>query len=179
MASSGCNMKGKTFNYPYLSTQNYWGFGLFPSSGILGDVGHDVSETGSLSVFLSHLKTETDPVSEKSKTPVILCVIHHHQNPLESTYSCRYTYWTSVFFYGLYSPIGPWPLIFCFMIILQTIGLLGRVISASLHRGQHKHRINTFTYQTSMPYVGFEPTIPASERVKTVYALDLSATVTG
>jgi hypothetical protein len=30
-----------------------------------------------------------------------------------------------------------------------------------------------------MFYVGFEPTIPASERVKTVHALDRSATVTG
>jgi hypothetical protein len=30
-----------------------------------------------------------------------------------------------------------------------------------------------------MPYVGFEPTIPASQRVKAVHALDRSATVTG
>jgi hypothetical protein len=30
-----------------------------------------------------------------------------------------------------------------------------------------------------MPYVGFEPTIPAFERAKTVHALDRSATVTG
>jgi hypothetical protein len=30
-----------------------------------------------------------------------------------------------------------------------------------------------------MPSVGFEPTIPASERAKTVHALDRSATVTG
>jgi hypothetical protein len=30
-----------------------------------------------------------------------------------------------------------------------------------------------------MPYVGFEPTIPASERAKTVHALARSATVTG
>jgi hypothetical protein len=30
-----------------------------------------------------------------------------------------------------------------------------------------------------MPYVGFEPTIQAAERAKTVYALDRSATVTG
>jgi hypothetical protein len=29
-----------------------------------------------------------------------------------------------------------------------------------------------------MPWVEFEPTIPASERAKTVYALDRSATVT-
>jgi hypothetical protein len=30
-----------------------------------------------------------------------------------------------------------------------------------------------------MPCVGFEPTIPASERAKTVHALDRAATVTG
>jgi hypothetical protein len=30
-----------------------------------------------------------------------------------------------------------------------------------------------------MPYVRFEPTIPAPERAKTVHALDRSATVTG
>jgi hypothetical protein len=30
-----------------------------------------------------------------------------------------------------------------------------------------------------MPWVGFEPTIPASERAKTVQALDRTATVTG
>jgi hypothetical protein len=30
-----------------------------------------------------------------------------------------------------------------------------------------------------MPYVGFEPMIPASERAKTVHASDRSATVTG
>jgi hypothetical protein len=42
-----------------------------------------------------------------------------------------------------------------------------------------KHRINAYTHQTSMPCVGFEPTIPASERAKTVHALDRSSTVTG
>jgi hypothetical protein len=46
--------------------QNYWVFGLFPSSGILGNRWHDVSETGSVCVFLSVLKTETDTVSETS-----------------------------------------------------------------------------------------------------------------
>jgi hypothetical protein len=44
-----------------------------------------------------------------------------------------------------------------------------------LHTGQHKHRINTYKYETSMPFMGFEPTIPASERAKTVHALDRSA----
>jgi hypothetical protein len=47
-----------------------------------------------------------------------------------------------------------------------------------LNTGQHKHR-KISTYQTSMPEVGFEPTITASERAKTVHALDHSATVTG
>jgi hypothetical protein len=33
--------------------------------------------------------------------------------------------------------------------------------------------------QTSMPRVGFEPTIPVFERAKTVHALDCAATVIG
>jgi hypothetical protein len=32
-------------------TQNYWVFGLFPSSGILRIRKHDISETGSVSVL--------------------------------------------------------------------------------------------------------------------------------
>jgi hypothetical protein len=85
--------------------------------------------------------------------------------------------------YGSTAPLGPWPLIFSFMIILQTAGLLGRVISSSqglyLNTGQHEHTISTYTYQISMLCVALEPTISASERAKTVHALDRSATVTG
>jgi hypothetical protein len=33
------------------NTQNYWVLGLFPSSGILQNRKHDVSETGSVSVL--------------------------------------------------------------------------------------------------------------------------------
>jgi hypothetical protein len=44
----------------------------------------------------------------------------------------------------------------------------------------HKHRqTHTHKHQTSMPWVGFELTVPDSEREKTVHALDGSATVTG
>jgi hypothetical protein len=39
-----------------------------------------------------------------------------------------------------------------------------------------KHRMNSYTHQTSMPYVRFKPMIPVSERAKTVHA---SANVTG
>jgi hypothetical protein len=42
-----------------------------------------------------------------------------------------------------------------------------------------RERTNTHKHQTAMPCVGFEPTIPASERARTVHALDRSATVTG
>jgi hypothetical protein len=93
---------------------------------------------------------------------------------------CEY----DLFFYSL-ALQPPWALAsaFSFVIILQTVGLFGRVISPShgfyLNKGQHKHRINTYTHQKSMPCVGFEPTISASERAKTVHALDRSATVTG
>jgi hypothetical protein len=48
-----------------------------------------------------------------------------------------------------------------------------------LNTGQHKYRINAYTHQTSILWVGFEPTIPASEREKTVHASDCEVTVTG
>jgi flagellar biosynthesis/type III secretory pathway ATPase len=57
----------------------------------------------------------------------------------------------------------------------HSVRLLGRVISSSqghyLTRKQNKHK------QTSMPRVGFEPTIPGLERAKTVRALDRAVTV--
>jgi FAD synthase len=58
-----------------------------------------------------------------------------------------------------------------------SVGLLGRVISPSQGRyviqTQNKHQ------QTSIPLVGFEPTIPEFERAKAVHALDRAATVIG
>jgi hypothetical protein len=51
------------------TTQNYWIFGLLPSSGILANKKYDVSETGYDSVLRClpvHLRTERDPVSETS-----------------------------------------------------------------------------------------------------------------
>jgi hypothetical protein len=75
---------------------------------------------------------------------------------------------TSEFFTGSTAPFGPCLWFFSFMIILQTVGPNWRVISSSqglyLNTRQHEHRINTYTYQTSMPCVEFEPTIPASDQ---------------
>jgi hypothetical protein len=59
------------------NTQNYWVFGLFPSSGIVGTRKHDVSETRFISVLRCgsqmswclppiHMRTKTRPVPETS-----------------------------------------------------------------------------------------------------------------
>jgi hypothetical protein len=79
----------------------------------------------------------------------------------------------------LYSPCGTWPL-FSFLILRHSVGLLGRGISPSqgcyLHREHHNQNKGK---QTSMPRVGFEPTIPAFERTERVYVLDRAVTVIG
>jgi hypothetical protein len=77
---------------------------------------------------------------------------------------------------------GPWPLIHFHNQFSQTVGLLGREISSSqgLYLTQdNTNTEKTHTHLTSMPYVGFEATIPASERAKKAHALDRAVTVTG
>jgi hypothetical protein len=90
---------------------------------------------------------------------------------------------TTFFSVALLAHSGPRPLIQFRNHFSQTAGLNARVISSSqglyLNTGQSKHRINAYTRQTSTPWVGFELTIPASERAKTVHALDSMATMTG
>jgi hypothetical protein len=75
---------------------------------------------------------------------------------------------------------GLLPLFQFLELFTQSVALNGRCTSPSqgryLHTGQRKHRINT---QTSMPRVGFEPTIPVFERAKTVHAIDRRATAIG
>jgi hypothetical protein len=62
-----------------------------------------------------------------------------------------------------------------FLNLRHSVRLLRRVISPSqgryLTQTEDKHR------QTSVPRVGFEPTIPAFERAKTVHALNRAAAV--
>jgi hypothetical protein len=45
----------------------------------------------------------------------------HLPNASLDLYDCA----TQFLFHWLYSPLRPWPVIFSFMIILQTVGLLG------------------------------------------------------
>jgi hypothetical protein len=89
-----------------------------------------------------------------------------------------------------------------FLIFKQSVGFLGRGMNPSqdlyIHRGQHKHRISVHTLNihargeirtqnhgvrasedSSCPRpLGYRDRL-ASERAKTVHALDRSATVTG
>jgi hypothetical protein len=61
-------------------------------SGILNTIQHNVSETGSVSV----LRWVRGTYSVRSKNPVILSVIHNHQNRLESTSSLCLNFQTCV-----------------------------------------------------------------------------------
>jgi hypothetical protein len=57
-----------------------------------------------------------------------------------------------------------------FLNLTHSIGLLGRMMYPSQGR---------YLTQTSMPRMGFERTIPAFDRTKTVHALDRAATMIG
>jgi hypothetical protein len=77
---------------------------------------------------------------------------------------------------------GPWPL-FSFL-ILYTVGRTPWMSDQPVARTLPTHRTTqtqkkTHTTRTSMPSVGFEPTISAFERAKTVHVLDRAATVIG
>jgi hypothetical protein len=98
-----------------------------------------------------------------------------------STLSCIISF-SSLWRYSSNLGFGlpPWnsPFHFGLLDFRQTVGLLGRVIKASTCTQTQKNT-HTHKHQTFMPWVGFEPTIPASERAKTVYVLDRSAIVAG
>jgi hypothetical protein len=81
----------------------------------------------------------------------------------------------------LYNPLLGLGRFFSFLILYtvgRTPGMGDQPAARPLptHRTTQTHNIST---QTSMPWVGFEPTIPVFERAKTVHALDRAATVIG
>jgi hypothetical protein len=80
----------------------------------------------------------------------------------------------------LYSPCGPWPLVQ--FLNPYTVGMTPWTGDQAAARPLPTHR-KTQTQnnrtQTSMPRVGFKPTILVFERTKTVHALERAATVIG
>jgi beta-lactamase regulating signal transducer with metallopeptidase domain len=81
----------------------------------------------------------------------------------------------------LYSPLLALGRFFSFF-IFYTVGRTPWTGDQPVTRPRPAHRTaqtqNKHT-QTSMPQMGFEPTIPVFERTKTVHALDCTATVIG
>jgi hypothetical protein len=70
--------------------------------------------------------------------------------------------------------VGPWPLFFSFL-IFYTVGRTPLTGDQAVPRplsAQTTTQTQNKRTQTSMPKVGFEPTIPVSEQVKTFHALD-------
>jgi hypothetical protein len=65
--------------------------------------------------------------------------------------------------------VGPKLLLQFLDLSIKSVGLFGREISPLQGRYLHtrQHKLNERT-QTSMPRLGFEPTIPVFERAKTV-----------
>jgi hypothetical protein len=59
---------------------------------------------------------------------------------------------------------------FSFSILIQSVGLHRRGICPS--QGRYHTQTQNKCRETSIPWVGFEPTIPVFERVTTVHALD-------
>jgi hypothetical protein len=66
---------------------------------------------------------------------------------------------------------------FSFLILRQSVGLLGRRIRPS--QGRYLIQTQNKRKQISMPRVGFEFTIPLFERAKIFHALDRAAIVIG
>jgi hypothetical protein len=67
---------------------------------------------------------------------------------------------------------------FSFLSYTQSVGLLGLVVSPSLGRYLHTEQYKqNKRIRTSMPLVGFEPTILVFEGAKTVHALHRAAAV--
>jgi hypothetical protein len=109
------------------------------------DVGESVRCTHSPQVAVRHITSFHSGITLLKGAQLHRGVLWRLPEPQEVVLWCpRSKFHYPLFFHWLYSRPAPWPLIFSFIIILQTVGLLGRVISSSLglyllNTGQHKH----------------------------------------
>jgi hypothetical protein len=107
-------------------------------------------ESYRLYMRLRNWKSGQDPTKDCTAIIIIIIIIiiiNHRGRTLHNSgkyiiYNFLHTY----VYLWLYSPCGPWPLFFSFLIYTHSVGFLGRGISPSqgryLHTEQHKHRIN-------------------------------------
>jgi hypothetical protein len=102
----------------------------------------------------------------------VTCKVQTTVHPTTDTISALFPWDLSFYsvppiYLWLYSPCGPWPLFQFHQPVARSL---------PTHRSTQRQNKRT---QISMPQVGFEPSIPAFERAKTVHALDRVATVIG
>jgi hypothetical protein len=140
----------------------------------VGDDGHTVSRQSAARAD-SNRQFELPTRLAMSSTVIFIKKILVWKSFFKSLYFVFFQCWGGMIIFfqmALQAHSGPRPLIQLRYHFSHTVGLLGRGISRYLNTGQHKHRINAYIHQTAVPWVGFEPTIPASERAKTVHALE-------
>jgi hypothetical protein len=112
--------------------------------------------------------------------PIILMYESMHKQPLLLLEREIISIYLSIYLW-LYNPLLNLGRFFSFL-ILYSDGMTPWTVDQPVAGPLHTH-ITTQTQnkptQTSIPWVGFEPTIPALERAKRVHVLDHAATVNG
>jgi hypothetical protein len=110
----------------------------------------------------------------------VLCVSDTTEYPVTGQGKCRLSKWHPVTWPSLFSlALEPPSAVASDFSVLWSFFRRQDSLDEWSARRKTSTWINTYTYQTFMPCVVFEPTIPASEREKRVHALDRLATVTG
>jgi hypothetical protein len=136
------------------------------------------------------IELDSEPMQSNSHLPSYVCKINCKMI-LPCTYKClqkstpvncfSFIYLFIHLLMTLQPFVGPWPLL-QFRNLFYTAGRTpwtgNQPVVRPLPTRRTTQAQNKRT-QTSMSSVGFEPTIPAFERAKTVHALDRAATVIG
>jgi hypothetical protein len=149
----------------YITTSEYYQY---------WNISHDTLKQITVRSFVAHFITEL--TKHLGARQIIAMVTSSYVIGIENY--TRTKLYVLLFFLWLYSPSNPGH-VFSYL-ILYTVGRTpwkgDQPVARPLPTHDNTNRINT---QISMPWVGFESTIPVFERVKTGHALDRAATVIG
>jgi hypothetical protein len=136
------------------------------------------------------------PSREKLFMCVLYLYLRHIIHVLPEIFWMRFCHWLCVFVENNFFSFGATAPILALTYLHETLrftsvypildsrqvsldGWSARRNASTCTQTQKNAHTHTHTHQTSIPWVGFEPTIPASERAKIVHTWDRSATVTG
>jgi hypothetical protein len=125
-------------------------------------------------------RQKTGPISDLFLRGFIIYYVILTEHVCTRIIVTRWGYKTNYLSMALQAFVGPLSL--CSFLILYTISRTpwtgDQPVATPLPTHRTTQTQNKRT-QTSIPWLGFEPTIPAFERAKTVHALDRAATVIG